>query len=284
MKSPLFLHAMKQVFNIGTSEGLNAAASILLIELGETHCYIGVANKESKTLQHLVYYIAEANDNGNIIEQILQAHPEFRASFNQTIVGYYMPDSVLMPSKYYRYEDAQTMLQNIYEKESSIMISEPVPAWQLYNAYHVPTAMHEAITKRFTSGEYWHTYSLSLKNNPVANEVGNLLVDFKTESFSVIVTKGNSLLLAQIYSCNTSEDVLYQLLSICKQFDLSQQTVNLFLSGLIDKQSSVYKELYQYFLNIDFAPVNNGLQLGEGFQEYPAHFFSSIYKLASCVS
>jgi hypothetical protein len=46
----------------------------------------------------------------------------------------------------------------------------------------------------------------------------------------------------------------------------------------------MYKDLDQYFLNIEFASIANGVKLSNPFHEYPIHFFSSLYKLAACVS
>jgi hypothetical protein len=52
------------------------------------------------------------------------------------------------------------------------------------------------------------------------------------------------------------------------------------LSGLIDKQSALYKELYQYFINIEFSEAGWNM----AGTEYPAHFFTSLNDLAQCVS
>jgi hypothetical protein len=98
------------------------------------------------------------------------------------------------------------------------------------------------------------------------------------------VIKNNSILLAQIFAYSKPADILYWLLKICKELSLSQNEVKLSISGLIDGRSAMYKELDQYFLNIEFASIANGVKLSNPFHEYPIHFFSSLYKLAACVS
>jgi hypothetical protein len=90
--------------------------------------------------------------------------------------------------------------------------------------------------------------------------------------------------LAQIFPYIKVEDILYWLLDICRQFSLPQTEVKLVLSGLIEKKSAIFKELYQYFLNIEFASVTDDIRLSGDFYEYPSHFFSSLFKLALCVS
>ena len=115
-------------------------------------------------------------------------------------------------------------------------------------------------------------------------EGSSMIVDFKTDSFSVVARQNGSLLLAQIFNYTSAADVLYYLLKICKQFSLPQNEVHVFLSGLVDKQSAMFKELYQYFLNIQFASLQNQVKLGESFNDYPEHYFTSLSRLAACVS
>jgi len=107
----------------------------------------------------------------------------------------------------------------------------------------------------------------------------SLVVDFRTNDFTVLASKGSLLLLTQTFAYSTPEDVLYYLLNTCRQFNLSQQELQLQLSGLIDKRSSLYNELYQYFIHIDFREAGWNLK-----NEYPAHFFTSLNDLATCAS
>ncbi|MBL0129692.1 MAG: hypothetical protein IPP43_00005, partial [Chitinophagaceae bacterium] len=47
----------------------------------------------------------------------------------------------------------------------------------------------------------------------------------------------------------------------------------------IDKQSSLYKELYQYFIGVEFSDAS-----WNSMREFPDHFFTSLNDLAKCVS
>ena len=273
---------MKQVFKIGSSEELNPSQAVLLLEVGETYCCFGIVDHATQTLLQSGYFTSEEKDNAGILQQVVDQHAELRSSFHQAVIGYYTPENILVPEKYYRYEETQSILQTLYDKGQHVMISESLSAWQLYNAYYVPAGVHEFISRHFTNGNFWHVYSAALKNEMEHQEGARLMVDFKTDSFSVILTQDNALLLAQIFTYTNKEDVLYYLLNICKQFSLSQNEIKLEVSGLIDRESNVYKELYQYFNRIGFASHQNGLKLSESFRDYPVHFFSSLFKLVSC--
>ena len=110
-----------------------------------------------------------------------------------------------------------------------------------------------------------------------------MFIDFKTAEFSVVIIKSNKLLLAKTFSYATPDDVLYYLLKCCQQLNISQQTVRLSLSGLIEKDSAVYRELYKYFINLEFESLPADIKLAEALTEHPPHYFSSISKLAACV-
>ena len=275
---------MKPVFKIGNSEELNSSQAVLLMEIGETHCCFAILDYANQMIVQSGCYTFTETEIGDILQKVLHEHKELKNSFRQTVIGYYLPENILIPSKFYRYEETQTLLQALYEKGQNILVSESVPEWQLYNAYHVPAAIHQLINRSFATGNFWHVHSIMLKNGIEQHDGGNLIVDFKTDSFCVLAIKNNSVLLAQIFSYIKVEDILYWLLDICKQFSLSQNEVKLVLSGLIEKKSAIFKELYQYFLNIEFASVNDDIRLSGDFYEYPVHFFSSLFKLALCVS
>lgn len=272
------------MFKIGNSEELNSSQAVLLMEVGEIHCCFAIMDYANQMMVQLGYYTADEKDNGNILQTVLERHDELKQSFRQTIIGYYFPENLLVPSKFYQFEQTQSLLQSMYDKDHNLVVSEAIPEWNLYNSYYVPASMHELLSRRFSTGNFWHMHSVILKNDIGEYDGGKLFVDFKTESFSVIALANNVLLLAQIFYYSKAEDVLYWLLKTCEQHSLSQNEIQLVLSGLIDRQSAVFKELYQYFLNIEFASIENDIQLSGAFDDYPVHFFSSLYKLASCAS
>ena len=111
-----------------------------------------------------------------------------------------------------------------------------------------------------------------------------IFVDFKTDEFSVVAIKENKLLLCQTFAYTAPDDVLYYLLKCCQQFNLSQQQAKMFLSGLIEKDSVLYRELYKYFIHLEFESLSGDIKLTAALTIHPDHYYSSISKLAACVS
>ena len=132
------------------------------------------------------------------------------------------------------------------------------------------------------SGKFWHLYTVVLKNLPSKQEE-LIFIDFKTDEFSLVILNENKLLLCQTFAYTTPDDVLYHLLKCCQQLNLSQKQANIFLSGLIEKDSALYRELYKYFIHLEFESLAGEIKLAEELSAHPQHYYSSISKLAACV-
>jgi hypothetical protein len=113
--------------------------------------------------------------------------------------------------------------------------------------YAVPEEVHEWIKQEISVRKTGHNYSLGIRSIKDADVSGYISLDILTSQLYVVVSSENKLLLAQSFSYSTPADVVYYLLKVCQQFNFSQRQVKLFLSGLIEKNSALYKELHQYF-------------------------------------
>lgn len=271
---------LKKIFHIDPAEGSDPAQAVLSIRIGERHCGVAITDKSGNELHSLAYYTIDETEP-NPLSAIFSERPELDRSFYKVMVSYDHPQSTLVPLQQYQYENNTSLMKSLYGVNGlSAVVSESIPEWQLYNVYAVPKDLQEWVSRKFASGDYWHQYTIAIRNLGATDAQGRFLVDFRTDDFTVIATSGNKLLLAQNFTYSTPEDVLYYLLKICQEFNLSQTQVQLAISGLIDRQSVLYKELYQYFIHVEFREAAWTIPSGE----YPAHFFTSLNDLARCAS
>jgi hypothetical protein len=248
---------------------------------GARHCSFAVMNYIAKELVEFGYYttIEDENDYKSFFEGV----GSLNNRYYQTAIGYDANESVQIPSAIYRYEDGQLNLDAAFGKSpDTTVVSENVPGWNFYTIYRLPSNLHSAISWKFLSAKSWNIYSVLLKDRS-SNDNETMIIDFKTDEFSLVVFKNSRLLLASTFLYSSPEDVLYYVLKCCHQLNLSQQTVKLSLSGLIERDSAVYRELYKYFINLEFEPLSAGVKLAEPLTVNPEHYFSSISKLAACV-
>jgi Protein of unknown function (DUF3822) len=274
---------MNLIFSIKANEVTDPAKSILLIEAGDKYCCMGSMTAIGKELQRLDYFTTYDTDEENLPGKIMEAYPAWDEHFYKVVIGYSFAEKILVPDDLYKYEDAETLLNAGFGTGvHATVIAERVINLQLHTVFRIPTVLYEWAEKKFSNAQYFHTVSLLLKKNTgIYKDL--VRIDIKSEAFSVLVFKGGKLQLAQNREYTSPEDVLYYLLKIVQHFSLSQPGVRLVLSGLIEEESTLYRELYKYFIHLEFENIPEGIKSDSVFYEHPAHYFSSMLNLATCV-
>lgn len=267
---------MKQLFHIENPVD-NNLPQVLAIRIGEKHACFSISDKTAAQLIAFSYCTSNGWDEA-ALDEFYSVYPALSNTFFQVVVAYDFPEYAFVPQKEYRHEETGNLSKSLFAGAAGTTLAEAIPAWQLQNVFTVPGEIKDWINRKFPAVNCWHQYSIGLRNINAADENGNILVDIRKDDFTVMVAKSGKFLLAQTYEYATPEDVLYYLLKITNEFSLSREECTLGLSGLIDQQSSLYKELYLYFINLEFrsATWNSG--------EYPSHFFTSLNDLARCAS
>jgi len=260
----------------------DALQTILLINAGERHFSYALMNQVSKEIVEFSYY-----NTDKINEEAWAGFFDEQAIFSEryflSAIVYNVTESILIPAELYNADEIQLQFKSVYgQKVHTSLISEYISDWNIYNIYGVPDSLHLAISRKFNNGKFWNSNSIQLKNYNKENP-NSIHIDFRTDEFSLVVFKNETIHIAQTYTYASPEDVLFCLLKICQQFDIKQTDVKMFLSGLIEKDSSVFRELYKYFIHLDFYSLPAEFRLAEALKEYPDHYYSSICKLAQCV-
>lgn len=272
---------MKESFHIKSDSAIDPVQATLLLIAGIRYCSFGVMNHLTKELTEFGYYTA-GEEGGDVYRKIFEKNNSLDQRYYQSAIAYDIAEAVQVPAACYKYEDSKLHLKALYGANGqSALIAENLPEWNLYNVYRVPSEIHGLLSQKLVTGKYWHTASVQLKQGFADNLI---LVHFIAGEFSVTVIKEKNLQLVQRFEYAAPEDVLYYLLKICGEFSLSQRTVKIVLSGLVEKDSAVCRAVFTYFLHAVFESLPDGISLPGAFADYPVHYFSPICKLAACVS
>lgn len=267
---------MKTLFDIGTEPAATSQHS-LLMEVGRGHCTIAYLNKESNRISWMqVVSFDETGMEAPFAELVRSLDQQ---AFDTVVICSAFPQSLLFPTKYFRQD--YTALNLLYELPAQAYFYDRIEEWQMVNAYAIPEPIYDALTEAFPAAKFIHCYTPAIKvyNGFVADH--QLSVHFTEKHFRVLLKKDMMVQLAQTYAYQAPLDVVYYLLKICHEFELSQQEVFVILSGLVEKESILFSELAQYFTQLHFARPPE-MALPES--PHPHYFFSSIYNLAACVS
>jgi len=263
--------------------------SILLMEISEKLFGYVVYSKEQKQLLGLRQYhldISAEHSTAQALNEIIANDGLLQQRWKQPVVIYNFPDSSLLPDSYFDIGMNKSITELLFGNAfKGLILSEKIPAWDVYNIYRIQREIHGAMQQKFSGGRYWHYYSLLLSTIDKQEEVPSSFLKciFYPEKFIVALIKEKKLQLLQTYHYETPEDVSYYLLSISVQCDLIQEELRLNVSGLIDQQSALYTELIKYFQHIDCDQLPETIQTKGLLQNLPPHYFSTLLKMTTCV-
>ena len=168
------------------------------------------------------------------------------------------------------------------EDDTVILNKDLVTSASIYNHYRIPKQIEVVFAQRFPKADIFHATSLQLEQ--LSQEKDLLYCIIYHNILKVILYKDGKLQVVQQFSYTSPEDAAYHLLNVCEQFAVKPSETKLRLSGMVDEHSKLYVGLSNYFLNICFENVADGLYVQEELKELPAHFFSHLTALALCVS
>ncbi|HEY4797775.1 MAG TPA: DUF3822 family protein [Bacteroidia bacterium] len=158
------------------------------------------------------------------------------------------------------------------------------------NIFTVPKSLTADIRKRFPNAHFIHSSTAFLdgllaqhKNNTGKRVFANFTSSIhpageKTESyFEIALLEGKELLFSNVFKYKTPEEIAYYVLFVYEQLDLNPDSVELILSGEIEKTAKEHTLLYTYIRNIRFAVRPEGFSYSYKFEEIPNHNFFSLF-------
>lgn len=135
-------------------------------------------------------------------------------------------------------------------------------------AYTADSTLYKIIKQNLPAAS--HTHKLcSLLQQHRRREANSLQLQFYQSHFLLTAIKNGTLQLATVYRFTTPGEAVYYILNTLDKLSLKGEETIVYLSGFIDKASSLYREIYQYVANLQFA------QTGRLKNEYPAHYFTT---------
>lgn len=264
---------MKTIFNIGDS---TAGGKTLLCEWGDNYCCYGIYDVDANKILNL-HCAANGGMESAVIDELL--NDMRRLNPENVVISSSFSHFTLIPFPFT--ENSKEVLQSLVPfPVNGLTFQDRVNEWQLLNCYCIPEMLLKKIKTVFPNTVFTHTFTSALRVYNGFDAPHQLSVNFSPNQFNVIVRKSGQLHLAQMYNYQAPLDVVYYLLKIVHELELPKDDTLILLSGLVEQDSDLYRELHQYFLNIHL--VGSAATVIES--DYPAHYFTSISNLAACVS
>lgn len=275
---------MNPAFNI-QSPDIDTATAELFVEAGPTGISFVVLDAGNCFSAIVIYSFPTGISTAAIAEQVREiskSEKYLQASYKKINICWTFTESILVPDALVDAAGHTLMLDLVYgDANSGSVKSDFVSRQGMHNVYRIPAVVIDALPATWQYVGQTHQYSLL---PDLATKTGNCLwVVFYSNSLTAMLSKEGQLQVIQHYEYGNADDAAYQLLNICASFDAVTDETILQASGMIDTGSNLYASLYKYFLHIELASLPVDHHYAAAIKNYPAHFFSHLFTLATCV-
>lgn len=264
-------------------DGLDESSCRLFIKMNERllHYIIVDGNNTVAVLKY--YHIVQGGPSvGDWLDELMVVDGLLSKQWSSVKIIYTVPEAQLVPSflQYDRcsFELAELVAGNL---RRGITLTGKAEGVDIYAVYQVPPAIHRFFKEQFPAAHIVHYYDLLVLTE---DQQEGVYAEFYPSELLVKIIKNGQLQLIQNYTYQTPEDAAFYLLSLYAMCDFSPEELPLQISGMIVADSAVYNELLKYFRTIEAAVAPASIALSNGFEDYPAHFFSPAFNLVLCAS
>lgn len=273
------VYTMKALFEI-YPDSIPDTGSKLYCEIGEALLTLTIRDPDKKHFSGIGVYQLSADEelSQKDMKAILEL-PILKKSFSAVQLICASSESVLIPFSLYNKQSAASILDlvkgDLFSEKN--IHTDIINEEGVYNVYRGGKAI-ELFESRFPELRITHIFTRLLRQLPRTNQ--QLFLILYPSSFIVVLMNEGKCDFINKLEYNTIHDVTYYLLDISKQLDCIDLPI--VLSGLVDSDSALYKEIYKYFTNISFANLPEGCSLSEEIKNLPAHYFSHNFALYLC--
>jgi len=198
-------------------------------------------------------------------------------NFTSSNIFYNFSKSSLIPKQYFIEDEKEQILDELFGQDKTrVCFQELCQQQAIKNIYSVPAVIHNSFFELYPSGKFTHSTSYQINNNK--DSILHCII--YNLSIKIIFFKEGQLQIVQYFNYTTPADVCYHILNVAERFETTASSLTLSLSGMIDIDSTLYQELYKYFLHIKFAETT-GVVFSKSFEELPTHFYHHLTALAN---
>lgn len=250
-----------------------AGFSIVVLEAGQSFKALAVYTFEAGLQDHELAARFTAIFNS---EHLLQKQ------YSRSHIFWSFPESILVPAELMNADRNENMLNLVFgDARHGLTRSDFVYKHNLHLLYRIPQSTADVFSGFLPFATQTHIFTTMVNQDIPAGD--HLFTVFYSNSLTIMLCKAGQLQLIQNFTYNNPDDCVFHLLNVCQGFDVQPEAVVLHINGMIDVRSGLYETIYKYFLQVSFDELPGSYTYHETVHEHPAHFFSHLFALASCV-
>ena len=217
---------------------------------------------EASNIVKAEYYEWQNRDWGNAIQkftEIIQKHSELKKAFKKVYIFISSQQSTLIPNSFYSENKNTTVLETLLgiNKNTFRPYSQQLKNADITLIYPLDLEIEKLINTYFPKAIINHE-SASFIDEAIktASVKEKLYLNIGHQSFELIATKYSKLIAHNYFDYTTVDEFMFFLLSFVKQNNIPLKNLQLCISGSINMDSKIGKNLEKYFPVINKMSVS----------------------------
>ena len=190
------------------------------------------------------------------LKELLSTNPAFSEDLDSVQVIHYNELSTLVPEKLYEEaNDADYLKFNTKILRTDFIANDKLESGNEINVYVPYVNINNYLFDTFGAFTYKHVSTLFIdairRLNITSNET-QLHIDINSSNMMLLVMQNDTILLQNHFEFSSPEDFIYYILFTVEQLQLDTETLQLYLSGTIEKGDDLFAIAYKYIRHINF--------------------------------
>jgi hypothetical protein len=213
----------------------------------------------------------------------------FKFEYQKVVVVVDNRYSVLVPGMIFRPESATDILKFSFHDDLStfVALDNRIKLADAVNVFAVPAKLMAVFGHIFPNVTYLHATTPLLEANMIVepSQMGSALVrlHFEKDRFYVMVIERRNLKLFNCFDIKSQQDMLYYLLFVVEQCQLSAKELEVALSGRIAIDDEYHKLLKGYFKRVRFEKNDRHLGFAQALREIDLSRHFQLFNFGICV-
>lgn len=261
----------------------------LLFQLEEQQYTYAIYDKRTGALQVLKTVGFNAANQSDAITRLkvsLTSEDIIQAPFNEVRIALVEGPFTLVPRVLFEEDKAADYLKMSAQVSATdqVLVNQ-VRGIFIRNIFSIPNWLVGTLKDVFPTPKFYHA-STALLETATRNKDQfadqQLILDIKPGVVFILYYEKKEFMYLNMFRFVNKDDFLYYVLLIAEEYGIDRESAVLTLSGEIIPDAQLYDELYKFFSNINFLPVNEHIQLPESLQQKPMHMFNTLLSLDLC--
>ena len=238
--------------------------------------------------KHLLFEESHPLSVEDQIKRLLQTDSYLIHKYKSTGLIYTTPNAALIPTPIYdsgKEEDLYLFSNLLPDKH--VIQSDEIVGIDAWITYAIPEKIRDTLE------DHPNHFSIIHQSCPIIESAFRTSKNKADETlifaqiypgfFDVVVFKKGKFELYNSFSYKTEQDLIFYILYVFEQFDISAEETTLDLSGYLEKESTLIIKLREFLPNISFAEFNANFNYSYTFGQLNQYQFSNLFNLFSCV-